>query len=156
MKGMGLLNLKTVFSREKTKTRVVGKFNKLDGVLSKLSGVSFSGYEIHMGVTKLTGPIEGEQRSLTMITDVSGQSGSKADGMISGNILGSYVHGIFDEQQVVSAIIQCLFVHKGLDPLCVKSINYKEYKEIQYNKLAAEISKTVDIETIVKIMEEGV
>ena len=160
LKGMGLLKAKSVFSRDKTRSRVSGRFNKLDGVLTGLSGVAFSGYEIHMGVTENIGQAE-EQKALTQIEitteeTVAGQAKRKAEGLVCGNVLGSYVHGLFDEQQVALAIIECLLKNKGLDAFSVAPVDYQEYKETQYNKLAAAISKNVDLEAIYKIMEEGV
>lgn len=49
MRGMGLLPMRTVFTEEKTRTRVDGTFSSVHGILQALSGVAFSGYEIHMG-----------------------------------------------------------------------------------------------------------
>ena len=48
MKGMGLLPLETIFTKEKTRTRVDGRFLKVEGILAGLEGISFEGYEIHM------------------------------------------------------------------------------------------------------------
>ena len=56
--GMGLLPVRTVFCREKRRTRVEGKFLPLDGVLKDLSGACFTGYEIHMGEKR---PCRGQQ-----------------------------------------------------------------------------------------------
>ena len=56
LRGLRLLPVETVFSREKTRTRVTGNawvFEEWGG--AKASG--FTGYEIHMGETK--GPEEG-------------------------------------------------------------------------------------------------
>ena len=51
MAGMGLLPTKTVFEKEKVRTRVSGNFNEVSGILAELSYVEFEGYEIHMGQT---------------------------------------------------------------------------------------------------------
>ena len=53
MRGMGLLPMHTVFTEEKTRTRVNGQFLQVKGDLAGLSGIAFSGYEIHMGDTTL-------------------------------------------------------------------------------------------------------
>ena len=44
MKGMGLLPLETIFTKEKTRTRVDGRFRKVEGILAGLEGISFEGY----------------------------------------------------------------------------------------------------------------
>ena len=55
VRGMGLLPVRTVFSEEKTRTRVEGRFLSLGGILQELSGTAFEGYEIHMGESVLLG-----------------------------------------------------------------------------------------------------
>ena len=49
---MGFLPMKTVLSKIKTTRQVKGKFKNLNGIFKKLSGKSFTGYEIHMGKTE--------------------------------------------------------------------------------------------------------
>lgn len=44
--------------QEKTRTQVDGTFEELTGVLSVLSGVKLTGYEIHMGASRRTDPAE--------------------------------------------------------------------------------------------------
>ena len=51
MQGMGLLPSETVFTGQKTRTRVNGTFAHVEGIFSELSNVAFEGYEIHMGET---------------------------------------------------------------------------------------------------------
>ena len=55
VKGMGLLPIDTVFSKQKTRSRVKGRFLKLDGDLYPISGAPFEGYEIHMGISSQHG-----------------------------------------------------------------------------------------------------
>lgn len=149
--GMQLLDTETLFVQEKTRTQVKGRFNQLNGVLAKLSGVPFNGYEIHMGISAAS-----EARPLTLIENVSGQAVKKSDGCASGNVVGSYVHGLFDEGEVAGTIVECLLQSKGLDSSRIKRIDCKEYKEKQYDLLAEEIRKAVDMEAIYGILKEGV
>lgn len=53
LRGIGLLPTKTLFTAEKTRTRVVGEIQRLSGVLKGLAGKKLEGYEIHMGVTAI-------------------------------------------------------------------------------------------------------
>ena len=49
LRGLGLLPTKTVFQKEKKRTRVKGIFQEVPGMLSELKGIGIEGYEIHMG-----------------------------------------------------------------------------------------------------------
>ncbi|NBJ16422.1 MAG: cobyric acid synthase [Dehalobacter sp. 4CP] len=149
--GMGLLDMKTIFSKQKTRTQVEGRFSQFDGVLAGLSSIRFHGYEIHMGVTE-TGDVE----PLTHIDIESGLQVQKMEGARKLNVMGSYVHGIFDEEGVAVAIAECLLNKKGLDSTSLKRLSYKQYKEQQYDRLADEIRTHVDMAAIVNILEAGV
>ena len=50
--GLGYLDLETVFSSEKRRTRVRGRIGTLPGPLQALGGMEIEGYEIHMGRTE--------------------------------------------------------------------------------------------------------
>ena len=69
---------------------------------------------------------------------------------------GSYVHGIFDNEQVVMTIIKALAAKKGLDYSEIKVKDYNTYKNEQYDKLADILRKSMDMDKIYKILEEGV
>ena len=141
--GMGLLNTETVFHSEKTRTRINGRINDIDGFFTVLSGAEFDGYEIHMGETKV------REKSLAVFFD------GKADGAYKNNVYGSYVHGLFDSMAVSEAIIKTLFKEKGIEYSGI-SIGRKAYKEMQYNLLADEVRKNIDMNMVYKIIEEGV
>jgi len=151
IRGMGLLDSKTVFAKEKTRTRVCGKFNKTEGVLSKLSGIPFRGYEIHMGTTRTD-----DSKSLVLIESTAGIAAEETEGLIDGNVMGSYIHGIFDEEDVAPTIVACLLNKKGLDCSTVSRIDFREYKDKQYDILAEQIRENTDIKAIYRILEEGV
>ena len=149
--GMGLLPMDTVFAGAKTRTRVTGTFGTIEGILSGLSNVTFSGYEIHMGQTTKLDTVS----DLTCVTDeVSGTS--KIDGAYFDNVYGSYVHGIFDQEEVVRAIILDLAARKGVDMSQAATMDYAAYKEQQYDKMAAILRQYLDMDQIYSILEEGV
>lgn len=150
IKGMGLLPVDTVFKGEKTRTRVTGRFQDIHGDFDNLSGVSLEGYEIHMGESALK---EGAAH-LTMIKDdITGTE--KAEGAQKDNVFGTYVHGIFDGDNIGSLIIQALASKKGLDLQDIETINYDEFKEQQYDKLADGIRASLDMKKVYEILEEG-
>ena len=132
MRGMGLLPHSTVFAGEKTRTAEEGVLSDVTGIFAGLSGARYKGYEIHMGL-------------------------SEADGNIinSGNVYGTYIHGIFDSEEIASAVIRALYEAKGLDSSKVKAFDMDEYKEKQYDILADGLRKALDMELIYRIMEDS-
>lgn len=158
IKGLGLLNAVTSFEREKTRTRVIGKFGRVEGIFKGLAGKRFEGYEIHMGQTVLT---EGNtctllsgNGNLSVLTTSDGKV--KEDGICNGNIYGSYVHGIFDNEEVLSEIASALMKKKGLEYKGNSVFDIKAYKEQQYDLLADALRRSLDIEYIYQVIEKGI
>ncbi|MFA9376662.1 MAG: cobyric acid synthase [Lachnotalea sp.] len=157
IKGMGLLPIKTVFEENKTRTRVVGNFETIDSELNRLSEVELKGYEIHMGVTTI---LNDSVKPLARIKETNTNKHDhfdkyKWDGAYLNNVYGSYVHGIFDEEEVTRKLIASLGFKLGLKEEDIKSINFNEYKEKQYDKLADGLRESLDMTAIYKILEEG-
>lgn len=159
--GMGLLPAKTVFEREKTRTQIKGRFQaNLSGMLSNLAGVEIEGYEIHMGQTQILdngneNP-DKSQGTLAVLEEVSGKPASEAIGMCRGNIYGSYIHGIFDKEEVAKTLVAALYQAKGLDSGELAGLDVKAYKEQQYDLLAQGIRDNIDMKLLYQILEKGV
>lgn len=148
MAGIGLLPSVTTFEKEKVRTRVNGTFGQISGIFSELSGLEFEGYEIHMGTTTLD---RGNVLSEIKQENMQG----KADGINSGNVYGSYVHGIFDCDGVAKTIISALLRKKGLSDEEVVSIDLAAYKEKQYDLLAQGMRENMDMDMLYEILEQG-
>ena len=94
-------------------------------------------------------------KPLVTITDkVNGDS--KADGTYKDNVYGSYVHGIFDKEEVAEAVVTSIGKKKGLDVSEMTGVDFAEYKEKQYDLLADGLREYLDMEKIYKILEEGI
>ena len=151
IKGMGLLPMDTVFAEKKTRTRVEGRFGEITGVFAPLKDTRLEGYEIHMGETVL----KGNAKSVTRIQDsVSGEQ--KADGGYLENVCGTYVHGVFDKEAVAEAIVKIIGEKKGIDVSDMTGMDFQAFKETQYDILAEELRKHLDMEKIYEILEKGV
>ena len=131
--GLSLLPVSTAFSSQKTRTRVSGKVLQVesgkwktesgildreslssggDSLFSGLSLLPVSGYEIHQGQTEfLSGA---EQAYFSQITD-SVSVETKFDGAVSGNVFGTYIHGLFDEAEFRNKFLEILAARKGID-----------------------------------------
>jgi adenosylcobyric acid synthase len=140
--GMGLLPTETVLLEEKHRTQLTGEFCEIGGPLAKLKGITFEGYEIHHGRTILQ---EGEQ-AMSVLAD------GNTDGAWKGNVYGSYIHGIFDRQEVAEGIIRILLERKGLDADDLETMDRQAYKERQYDLLARSARTHMDIPAIYRMM----
>lgn len=155
IRGMGLLPMDTVFSEQKTRTRAEGRFGKVGGILEGLTGTEITGYEIHMGVSTFRGDAE-DASSLTEIEDSNRETVQyKADGAQKGNVYGSYVHSIFDRELVADRIIEAIGKAKGIDTTEMTGVDYQTFKESQYDILAAELRKHLDLKKIYEILDRG-
>ena len=131
--GMGLLDIDTVFASAKTRTQTEGVFPQIGGIFSGLTGLKYRGYEIHMG-----------------------QSGDSSAVLRNGNVYGSYIHGIFDENGIAEAIARALYKERGLEFSEDNTFDIHAYKETQYDKLAETVREALDMDLIYRILEEGV
>ena len=154
IKGMGLLQTKTLFDKEKIRTRVQGKFGKVTGILEELSNKCFEGYEIHMGKTTTVSE-NTIGTCLTTLTTLENPEDIKEDGYYNNNVYGSYVHGIFDQGEVASTIVSALLCKKGIKGQSVMTMDFDAYKESQYDLLAECARKSLDMDMIYKILEDG-
>jgi len=152
IKGMGLISMDTVFEDAKTRTRVTGTFQKVTGPLAPLTGVALEGYEIHMGITTLK---EGAA-PMTIIKNFVEQSNPIADGAYTSNAYGTYVHGVFDKEEVAKAVVQALGQQKGIDTTEITGVDFQAFKETQYDLLAAGLREHLDMQVIYQILEQGI
>lgn len=150
MAGLGLIDAETVFEKQKIRTQVKGRFDKMNGIFSGLSGKSFEGYEIHMGITTSSE----QQNCISTLTTPDGRT--KADGLCCNNVYGTYVHGIFDSEEVLTGVAKALMEAKGLAYDPGQTFDAAAYKQKEYNQLADTLRQSLDMDRIYGILEEGV
>jgi adenosylcobyric acid synthase len=123
VKGLGLLEYETTLQAEKRLERVSGK-------LLLPGSPAFAGYEIHMGMTRGAAL----QRPALEIA-------GRQDGALSadGQILATYVHGLFDEPEACSALL----AWAGLDR--PQRIDYRALRERSIERLADAIAGSMDL-----------
>lgn len=152
IRGMGLLPMETIFTGEKTRTRVKGKFTGAKGVLDGINGLEFEGYEIHMGETRRTERSD-KETVMTEITDtVTGER--KTDGFSKENVYGTYVHGILDKDKIVVNILDALAKKKGIVLESEEGMDLEEFKETQYDLLASVLREHMDMKAIYDMISE--
>ena len=140
MEGMGLLPVVTELQREKIRRQVSGTINQMEGIFSALSGLAYEGYEIHMGISRR---IHQEEPDAAFMT------GS------SKNVCGTYIHGIFDRAEAAAALVGALADKKGIVLGQKTCMNYKDFKEKQYDKLADILSEYLNMEDVYGMLREA-
>ena len=96
--GLGLLPLVTAFDAQKTVRHTRTTFQSLTGAWAALSGVDVEGYEIHHGQTA-------QHPAMAAAGDVAREaSPGLAWQNAAGNVLGIYLHGLFEDPSVLQAL----------------------------------------------------
>ena len=96
--GLGLLPLVTRFEPHKTVRHAHARFGDVAGPWSALAGVAVSGYEIHSGQTA-------QHPAMAAKGDVAREVlAGLAWQNVAGNVLGVYLHGLFEDPAAVRAL----------------------------------------------------
>jgi adenosylcobyric acid synthase len=124
-RGLGLLDVETTL--EKTKV--------LDRVEAELlpSGERIRGYEIHMGVTR--GP--GLARPAARLASRDDGARSEDD-----QVLGTYLHGLFDEAQACAALLRWAGLQEA------RAFDYVELRDREIDRLADAIEEHADVPAV--------
>lgn len=135
MRGMELLPVETVFTKDKTRTRF-----KAEVKAGEFAGAKLDGYEIHMGVSKVLG-----EPFLTL------ENGCD-DGCVCGTNFGTYLHGLFDTGELTERLAKYLCLRKGIDYSEAAPISHSDYVETQYDILADGVREALDMKKIYEVM----
>ena len=68
------------------------------------------------------------------------------------NIIGTYLHGIFDNSEFTNYLLNAIRRKKGVDELS-ENFSFAEYKNNEYDKLAKILRENLDIKKIYEIMD---
>lgn len=147
VEGMGLLDAYTKFSTDKSLNNGVYKLNTKVELCKGLSNTSVEGYEIHMGQTYSLG--DDEQLLL--------EEGMEADsqrvlGLINKKCFGTYLHGIFDNEEFTRNLLNTVAEKKGVE-LKEDFVSTEDYKKREYDKLADLVRNSLDMEKLYKILD---
>ncbi|WMB73933.1 cobyric acid synthase [Shewanella oncorhynchi] len=140
--GLGYLPLSTELKAEKQLRRVSGELTLLG------QKVAVKGYEIHCGESSYLIPrLEQTNAPLQLIPEST--SVSFADGLQSddGQILGTYLHGLFDSPDACQLILRWA----GLND--AKAIDINQIREQQLDRLADVLAEHLDMQKLQPILE---
>lgn len=131
--GLKLIGVKTVLEKEKLLKQTEGTH--------VLSGKKVSGYEIHHGNTK-------EISAKSLFQNIFGESLGHQG--ISERVWGTYLHGVFDEDEFRRWFLDKIRVEKGMKPLGKIQARYE--LETNLDRLANEVRKSVNMNEIYRIL----
>ncbi|MDZ7663664.1 MAG: cobyric acid synthase [Thiohalophilus sp.] len=129
--GLGYLPMETTLEPVKQLHNVQGRLT--------IAGVPVSGYEIHMGHTQ--GPA---CASPAVILD------DRHDGAISSdnNVMGTYLHGLFDEPRACQALLEWAGLARQSEP----QPDYQQLQEAAIDRLATTLEQHLDIAKLKNII----
>jgi len=130
--GLGLLDMDTTLESDKQLRRESGSL-----AFSETAEAKVEGYEIHAGVT------EG-----SALLNPAVKLAERNDGAVSedGQILGTYLHGLFDHSEACEALLKWA----GLQQ--VQRIDYRARQEADINRLADAIAEHLDLDSVYRAL----
>ncbi len=135
--GLGLLPVDTVMEGSKVTRQV--RFGFIDSDKCECTG-----YEIHMGRTEVS-PAGAECSALNTFAD-----GSSEGCIVDSRTMGTYIHGILDNPQVIESLLAPFETAKSGST----ALSYKDFKQQQYDLLADHVRKHLDMSLLYRIMSE--
>jgi len=148
--GLGLLDIETTFAADKVTHQVIASCTHNGFLGLNVSCDALTGYEIHMGRTECLSPVE---HAFT-IRSRSGKQVTAEDGVVraDGLVMGTYLHGIFDNDVFRRTVLNALRVRKGLSPIDEINDTYTQ-KQQSYNRLAETVRNSLKMDLIYQFLE---
>jgi len=137
--GLGIFDASTVFEQDKLTVNSADVIRDGRGIIEGLNGLEVRGYEIHMGTTRFVGGSQISKKGLISL-DATGRA------------MGTYLHGIFENNVFAVGLINNIRKAKGLDPLKLK-IDFRKKKEEQYDLLAQTVRKKLDMGFVYNLLK---
>lgn len=136
--GLGLLPIHTTILDEKTTKLTEGKTGEFSDGYEGLSELELNGYEIHMGKT-----VYESDAPKYMCPCIN-------DGCVNANVMGTYLHGILENDLFREKLLQIVAFKKGIDrEIDFENIpSYMAYRDAQYDRLANVVRDNIDIQSI--------
>lgn len=147
---LGLLPVCTTFAAEKITHQIEAEACGAGLFGDFLAAGKITGYEIHMGRTDFLATVQHPFR----ITRRSLKSADAWEGVIrdDGLVMGTYIHGVFDNDGLRRGILNQLRKRKGWDALSVSGFSTRRQKEASFDKLADVVRQGLDMRRIYDIM----
>ena len=140
-RGLGLLPLRTTLAREKICERVRGAIvaDRFFGLAPAVRAID--GYEIHVGETAYE---FGARPFAQVVRESDGRT--LDDGAVSedGSTLGTYLHGLFEDDAFRASFVAALRSARGLEPPQHYTA-FRAEREARFDRLAAHVRDSIDV-----------
>ncbi|MGE4272250.1 MAG: cobyric acid synthase [Desulfitobacterium sp.] len=143
MNGLGILPMETEFAFDKHTVQSQGKVIGTELFFQRCQGTEITGYEIHMGRSC------GDGQPLFAI---EAQGETYGDGLLVGSAFGTYLHGIFDNDPLRTALLEWLWERRGTQRPVGKTMSQAAIREQAFNELAEWVRNSMDMEKVRSIM----
>lgn len=143
--GLGLLPVSTTFFPVKSTHQIGGHVASNEGLLRGAWNLPITGYEIHMGKTygsNLLPPFTIDERSRRPCRELDGCLGRE------GNVLGTYVHGLFHNDELRRSILVELATRKQV---IFQPTNLVASKEKEYNRVADLVRTNLNMDILYRM-----
>lgn len=141
--GLGLLLCTTSFVTGKRTVKVKATVSSSEGPFGGAVGEEISAYEIHMGAT---------QRSRTALFRLDG---GVEEGCLAGQgaMLGTYLHGLFENRCLRRSLVDWLLERRGLPPAGEQGPELS--RDAEYDRLAEALRSSLDVAALYRIIGVG-
>jgi adenosylcobyric acid synthase len=148
--GLGLLPLATVLRPEKVTRMVGGRIVNGAWLGGALTGCAFNGYEIHLGETVC---LEGGAPFAEIVR--GGEHDRRADGVATadGRVTGTYVHGLFTDDELRRRVIAAAREMCALDP-AQRFVRVTDERDRRIDRLAAHVRSALNMDLIYECLGE--
>ena len=145
IRGLGLLDVETLFTAAKHTVRSRVTVCSDQGLMRGTKGMVLDGYEIHMGRS------EGGQAG---DSPLGRSERGISEGVVNagGDVVGTYLHGIFDNAAFTRAVLDNIRLAKGLAPLASAISDYAAFRLKEYDHLADMVEEFLDIAALRRII----
>ena len=143
--GLGILAMETEFYPEKYTVQSQGHVCGEALFFRSLAGQTVHGYEIHMGRSMLS-PAE------KPLFELSRNNENYPDGLLAGNAFGTYLHGLFDNDNLRTALLEWLWERRNMMRPVTSIMSQTAVREQAFNQLAELVRQSVDMDAVMAMM----
>ncbi len=139
IEGAGLLDISTILKGRKVVRRVRSRI-----LYPEMKGIFVDGYEIH------TGRSAGKPHFSNIISE-DGKNTNLMEGSYKSKVIGTYIHGIFDNTHFTQTLFNLVRRGLGMEPLEEPAVVSTDYEIRRFSDV---VKKSIDLDYILKSLKK--